>query len=63
MEVVVDRIALSDDLGNRLPASIETALSISKGLLYVDIVSLPKDVETEHKKGERLVFSEKIRLS
>lgn len=60
MEVVVDRLALADDLGNRLPASIETALKISKGLLYVDVVSLPEDAESEHKKGDRLVFSEKF---
>src|SRR5476651_1265965 len=38
IEVVVDRIVVSDDLGNRLPDSIETALRLSDGLLLVEIV-------------------------
>jgi excinuclease ABC subunit A len=60
MEVVVDRIAVSDDLGNRLPSSIETALGISGGILYVDVVELPKGYKGELKAGERIVFSEKF---
>lgn len=60
MEVVVDRLAISDDMGNRLPSSIETALQISGGILYVEIVDLPKDYKGERKKGERLIFSEKF---
>jgi excinuclease ABC subunit A len=60
MEVVVDRIAVSDDLGNRLPSSIETALGISGGILYVDVVELPKGYKGELKTGERIVFSEKF---
>lgn len=60
MEVVVDRVAIADDLGNRLPSSIETALTISKGIVYADIVSLPEDHKTEFKDQERLIFSEKF---
>ncbi|PIR37385.1 MAG: excinuclease ABC subunit A [Alphaproteobacteria bacterium CG11_big_fil_rev_8_21_14_0_20_39_49] len=60
MEVVVDRIAVAEDLGNRLPSSIETSLGISGGILYVDIVSLPKDYKGNYSKGERIVFSEKF---
>lgn len=60
MEVVVDRLAIAEDLGNRLPSSLETALKISGGLVYIDIVSLPKDYEGELKKDERIVFSEKF---
>jgi excinuclease ABC subunit A len=69
IEVVVDRIAVSADLGNRLPDSIETALRLSDGLLLVEIVSLPetkgskknensslKDVKT----GSILTFSSKF---
>ena len=59
MEVVVDRLVVSEELGNRLPSSIETALQISGGLLYVDIVGLPEDAK-DHTKGERLTFSEKF---
>ncbi len=38
--VVVDRIKVSDELGNRLADSIETALGISDGLLQVEIVEI-----------------------
>lgn len=61
MEVVVDRLKMSGELGNRLPASIETCLELSRGLLYVEVVELPKDYEgSEFKNGEVLIFSEKF---
>lgn len=50
VDVVVDRIVIKEDLGNRLPDSIETALGLSQGLLYVDNVT---DPENTH----RMVFS------
>lgn len=59
MEVVVDRLVVSEELGNRLPDSIETAVKLSDGLLYVDIVGVPEDYDG-HKKGDRLIFSEKF---
>jgi len=49
IEVVVDRIAVNKELGNRLPDSIETALQLSDGLLIVEIVD-----------GERITFSSKF---
>jgi len=36
IEVVVDRIVLRDDLGNRLADSVETALRLADGLLIVE---------------------------
>lgn len=59
IEVVVDRIAVADDIGNRLPASIETCLKISGGLLYIEIVDLPKNAE-KYKKGDVIVLSERF---
>jgi excinuclease ABC subunit A len=35
IEVVVDRLEVGEDLGNRLPDSLETALHLSDGLVYV----------------------------
>ena len=59
IEVVVDRLVVSEELGNRLPDSIETALGLSEGLLYVEVVSLPEDTESEKfKKGDLMVFSD-----
>lgn len=59
MEIVVDRIKLNDDLGNRLAESIETALNIAGGIIYVEIVDI-NEKKSVHKKGEKLTFSEKF---
>ena len=60
IEIIVDRVVVSDDLGNRLADSVETALKASEGLLYVEIVSLPEGTKSTHKAGDVLVFSEKF---
>ena len=36
IEVVVDRIVVRDDLGNRLADSLETALKLADGIVYVE---------------------------
>ena len=61
MDVVVDRLVIKEDLGNRLSDSIETAVRISKGMMIVQIADLPKESkESGYKKGEDIVFSEKF---
>jgi len=60
IEIIVDRIVTSDELGNRLADSVETALKISGGLLFVEIVGLPESAKSKYKVGEVLVFSEKF---
>ena len=60
IEIIVDRVVMSSDLGNRLSDSVETALKISEGLIYVEIVSLAEGVKCEHKVGDFLIFSEKF---
>lgn len=60
IEIIVDRVVMSDDLGNRLADSVETALKASEGLLYVEIVSLPEGAKTKHKVGDYIIFSEKF---
>lgn len=60
IEIIIDRIVISNDLGNRVADSVETALKISEGLLYVEIVSLPENEKCEATKGEIMVFSEKF---
>lgn len=59
IEVVIDRLAIDDELGNRVADSVETALKIGEGIIYVEIVSLPEGSKSSHKKGERILFSEK----
>jgi excinuclease ABC subunit A len=60
IEIIVDRVVITQDLGNRLADSVETALKLSEGLLHVEIVSLPEGVKCNHKAGDVLVFSEKF---
>lgn len=60
IEVIIDRVVVSDDLGNRLADSVETALKISGGLLFVEIVALPEKSKSKYKEGEIIIFSEKF---
>lgn len=62
VEVLVDRIAISDEIGNRLADSVETVLRLSGGLLHIEIVSIPADKtsQTTHKEKEIIVMSEKF---
>ncbi len=56
IEVVVDRIAVKPDIGNRLPDSIETALGLADGLLVVEFA------DEKEKDGEpkQLMMSSKF---
>ncbi|MDX5527397.1 MAG: excinuclease ABC subunit UvrA, partial [Wolbachia endosymbiont of Andrena nigroaenea] len=56
--VVADRISILGDIGNRLPSSIESALKLGNGLMYVEIVNLPDNHNSEYKNGQILTFSE-----
>lgn len=68
IEVVVDKLILSDDLGNRLADSIETALNLNNnvlhsnaGVIYVEIISLGHiDTDIGYKNGDMMVLSEKF---
>ncbi len=55
IEVVVDRIVVKTDIGNRLPDSIETALNLADGLAIAEFADVKE-------KGEpkRLVMSSKF---
>jgi excinuclease ABC subunit A len=59
IEIIVDRISISDDLGNRMADSIETALSISGGIIFIQIVELPIDSNGKYKVDDKITFSEK----
>ena len=59
IEVVVDRIVMSANLGNRVADSVETALKLSDGLIFIEIVSVPDDYQ-KYKKRDIITFSEKF---
>ena len=58
ISILVDRIVLNSDLGNRLADSIETSLNLSGGLLFVEYENetLPK----KYRKIEKITFSSKF---
>ncbi len=58
IEVIIDRLAISEGMGNRVAESLEASLQLAEGLTYIDIVSLPEDHGTEYKQGQRITFSE-----
>jgi excinuclease ABC subunit A len=49
ISIVVDRIKVSNELGNRLADSIETALNIGNGLLMIEIAELPAETKKKTK--------------
>ncbi len=55
IEVVVDRLAVRSDIGNRLPDSIATALDLADGLLVVEFAD-----EKENGGPKRLIMSSKF---
>ena len=58
ISILVDRIVLNSKIGNRLADSVETALKISNGLLFVEYENetLPK----AYRKIEKKIFSSKF---
>ncbi|MBV9571824.1 MAG: excinuclease ABC subunit UvrA [Alphaproteobacteria bacterium] len=56
IEVVVDRIAVKKDIGNRLPDSIETALGLADGLVIAEFA----DEKEKNGDARRLLMSSKF---
>src|SRR5947199_2322877 len=56
IEIVVDRIAVKKDLGNRLPDSIETALGLADGLVIAEFA----DEKDKDALPRRLLMSSKF---
>ncbi|MDG1437256.1 MAG: excinuclease ABC subunit UvrA [Rickettsiaceae bacterium] len=59
IDVIIDRLVVSDSLGNRVAESLEASLQLGEGITYVDIVDLPEDHGSDYKKDQRVIFSEK----
>jgi excinuclease ABC subunit A len=58
ISVLVDRIVINSSLGNRLAESVETAVNLANGLLFVEYENetLPK----KFRKIEKIIFSTKF---
>ncbi|WP_454628214.1 excinuclease ABC subunit UvrA [Bradyrhizobium cenepequi] len=70
IDVVVDRIVVRPDIGQRLAESFETALKLAEGLAVIEFADVPAAAPAEEKKKtakihdksgpERILFSEKF---
>ncbi len=58
ISILVDRIVLNSDLGNRLAEGIETAVNLSNGLLYVEYQN--ETLPEKYRKTEKIIFSTKF---
>ena len=58
ISVLIDRIVLNSSLGNRLAESIETAINLSNGLLFVEYEN--ETLPQKFRKIEKLVYSTKF---
>src|ERR1700760_4682386 len=56
IEIVVDRIAVKKDMGNRLPDSIETGLKLADGILIVEFA----DEKDKDGNPRQILFSSKF---
>ncbi len=58
ISIVIDRIIINSDLGNRLAEGVETALNLADGLVFVEYENetLPK----KYRKTEKIIFSSKF---
>ena len=58
ISILVDRIVINSSLGNRLAESVETAVNLANGLLFVEYENetLPK----KYRKIEKIIFSTKF---
>ena len=58
ISVLIDRIVLNSNLGNRLAESIETAVNLSNGLVFVEYEN--ETLPQKFRKIEKLIYSTKF---
>ncbi len=58
ISVLVDRIVLNSKLGNRLAESVETAVNLANGLIFVEYED--ETLPQKHRKVEKLIYSTKF---
>jgi len=58
ISVLIDRIVLNSNLGNRLAESVETAINLSNGLLFVEYED--ETLPQKFRKIEKIIYSTKF---
>ncbi|OGM02072.1 MAG: excinuclease ABC subunit A [Candidatus Wallbacteria bacterium GWC2_49_35] len=57
VEVIIDRLVVKPEIGNRLPASIETALKLGEGIVIIDRIGDKEEIYSEHYACTKCGFS------
>ena len=57
IDIVVDTLEIGVSVCNRLEESIENALEIGKGIIYIYIETLPKGLVSEYTEKSKILFS------
>lgn len=57
IEVVVDRLVVKPEIGNRLPASIETAIKLGEGIVIIDKIGDKEEIYSENYACTKCGFS------
>ena len=60
ISILVDRIVLNSKLGNRLAESIETAVNLSNGLVFVEYED--ETLPQKFRKIEKLIFQQNLHV-
>ena len=58
ISILVDRIILNSNLGNRLAESVETSVNLSNGLIHIEYEN--ETLPIKYRKNEKLIFSTKF---
>ncbi len=58
ISILVDRIVLNSNLGNRLAEGVETSVNLSNGLIFIEYEN--ETLPAKHRKIEKLIFSTKF---
>ena len=58
ISIIIDRIVITSQIGNRLADSVETAINLSNGLLIVEYEN--ETVPKKFRKTESILFSSKF---
>ena len=58
ISILVDRIVINSNLGNRLAESVETSTNLANGLIYVEYEN--ETLPQKYRKIEKLIFSTKF---
>ena len=58
ISILVDRIVINSNLGNRLAESVETSVNLANGLIYVEYEN--ETLPQKYRKIEKIIFSTKF---